>query len=358
MLNYILRKMDKSGKKKIIYITLVTLLLFTLLVSLAIGAMKIPLYQVWLGLCKMSGLYTSSNLDEQYLGVLELVRVPRAVLGILIGAALGIAGAAIQGVFRNPLAEPGLVGMSAGASLMSALIILLEASVFTSLSLWLGHYLLVLGAFAGAVLAAIIVYQISRTEGKPLVATMLLAGIAINALAGALTGLISFMADDQQLRSITFWMLGSLAGASWETITGTIPFILIPVLILPTQGKKLNTFALGELQASQLGIRPDKLKQQVIVLATLAVGASVAVCGIIGFVGLVVPHIVRLLGGMDNRYVLPASALMGALLLTLSDMLCRVLLPPMELPIGIVTALLGTPVFLYILMKDKKKFLR
>ena len=191
-----------------------------------------------------------------------------------------------------------------------------------------------------------------------MVAAMLLAGIAINALAGALTGLISFAADDQQLRSITFWMLGSLAGASWETVYGIIPFILIPVIALPALGKKLNTFALGELQASQLGIRSDKLKKQVIVLSTLAVGTSVAVCGIIGFVGLVVPHIVRLLGGSDNRYVLPASALMGALLLTLSDMLCRILMPPMELPIGVITALLGTPVFLYILIKDKKKLLR
>lgn len=350
--------MDKSGKKKSIYIILVISLLITMLASLAVGAMKIPLYQVWLGLCKMTDLYSSNRLDEQFAGVLALVRVPRMLLGVLTGAALGITGAAIQGIFRNPLAEPGLVGISAGASCMSALIILLQSTILTGLSIWLGYYLLVLGAFAGAVLATIIVYQISRTEGKPMVAAMLLAGIAINALAGALTGLISFAADDQQLRSITFWMLGSLAGASWETVAGIIPFILIPVLALPALGKKLNTFALGELQASQLGIRPEKLKKQVIVLATLAVGAAVAVCGIIGFVGLVVPHIVRLLGGSDNRYVLPASALMGALLLTLSDMLCRILMPPMELPIGVITALLGTPVFLYILIKDKKKLLR
>jgi iron complex transport system permease protein len=350
--------MENVLKKKMVYITTAVLLVLAILISFAVGAMKIPLYQVWLGLCKMTGVYISNDADEQFAGVLELVRIPRVTLGILTGAALGISGAAIQGIFRNPLAEPGLIGISAGASLMSALVIALEATVFAGLSIWLGHYLLIIAAFAGAVAATVMVYHISRADGKPMVATMLLAGIAINALAGAITGLISFMSNDQQLRTITFWMLGSLAGASWETVGGAAPFILIPVLLLPALGKKLNTFALGELQATQLGISPIRVKQQVVLLCTMAVGATVAVCGIIGFVGLVVPHIVRLLGGVDNRYVLPASALMGALILTVADTLCRVLMPPMELPIGVITALLGTPAFIYILIKDKKKLLR
>lgn len=332
------------------------LLLMAVIVSLAVGAMKIPLGQVVLGLGKLLKLYNGA-VDEQFAGVLELVRVPRVLLGVLAGAALGISGAAIQGIFRNPLAEPGLIGISAGASLMSALIINLEMSLLGSLSSWAGYYLLATGAFVGAVIASILVYNISKSGGKPNVATMLLAGIAINALAGALTGLLSFLSDDQQLRSITFWMLGSLAGATWETIGCSAPFILIPLLLLPAQGKQLNAFVLGESQAAQLGIRPQRVKQRVIILSTMAVGAAVAVCGIIGFVGLLVPHIIRLLGGVDNRYVLPASALMGALILTVADMLSRILLPPMELPIGVITALLGTPVFLYILIKDKKKLL-
>jgi iron complex transport system permease protein len=345
-------------KKKVIYVLLSLLLLVAAAISLSVGAMDIPLRQVWLVLAKHIGLYHGTGIDEQYQGVLDIVRIPRAVLGILVGAALGISGASIQGIFRNPLAEPGLVGISAGASLMSALIITLELTVFAGLSDLLGYYLLSIGAFAGAAVASVLVYNISKTNGKPNVTTMLLAGIAINALAGALTGIISFMSDDQQLRSITFWMLGSLAGATSETVMSVAPFILLPLVLLPLQGKMLNAFVLGESQAEQLGMQPAVIKRRVVLLSTLAVGAAVAVSGIIGFVGLLVPHIVRLIGGADNRYVLPASALTGALVLTVADMLARILMPPVELPIGVITALLGTPVFLYILIRDKKKSLQ
>jgi iron complex transport system permease protein len=350
--------MNRSWQKRTVFTVLCCLLVLAIICSLAVGAMYIPLSDVSWSLLSITGLYDHHPVDEQYMAVLEFVRIPRTLLGVLVGAGLGISGAAIQGIFRNPLAEPGLIGISAGASLSSALMLLLQTALLGSISLLSGYYLLIAGAFTGAVFTAFIIYQISRTDGKPMVATMLLAGIAINALAGALTGLISFFADDQQLRSITFWMLGSLAGASWETITGIAPFIIIPVLLLPLQGKKLNAFALGEFQAAQLGVHTDRLKRMVIVLSTLATGAAVAITGIIGFVGLIVPHIIRLAGGVDNRYVLPASALLGALLLTIADTICRVLVPPMELPIGVITALLGTPVFLYILIKDKKKLLR
>jgi iron complex transport system permease protein len=341
--------------KKVIYISLTAALIISVIVSMSVGAMDIPIKQVIWSVLDILGIYHSDQLDDQYKGVLSIVRIPRVLMGILVGAALGISGAAIQGVFRNPLAEPGLIGISAGASLMSALVIMLETTLFAGMSLMVGYYLLPVSAFIGAAVASILVYNISKTNGKPNIATMLLAGIAINALAGALTGLISFMADDQQLRNITFWMLGSLAGATQETLLVVAPFILIPVFILPFQGKMLNAFVLGESQAEQLGMRPSVIKRRVVLLATLAVGAAVSVSGIIGFVGLLVPHLIRLIGGVDNRYVLPASAIMGALVLTVADMLSRILLPPIELPIGVITALLGTPVFIYILIKDKKK---
>ncbi|MNX48529.1 Hemin transport system permease protein HmuU [compost metagenome] len=273
----------------------------------------------------------------------------------MVGAALGISGTAVQGIFRNPLAEPGLIGISAGASLMAVIIIVLEVALFAGLSNLLGYYLLAFGAFSGAGIAAMLVYQISRTDGKSNVATMLLAGIAINALAGALTGLITYIADDQQLRNITFWMLGSLAGATWENLLAVAPFVLIPVLLLPRMGKALNAFSLGEVQAAQLGLKVNQIKRNVVILATMGVGAAVAVSGIISFVGLLVPHTIRLFIGVDNKHVLPASALLGALMLTLADMLCRTIIAPIELPIGVITALLGTPLFLYILIKDKKK---
>lgn len=344
-------------KKKIIYGTLTAALLMAIAFSLGMGAMDIPVKDVLKVLGSKIGLLSSANTDEQYDAVLMIVRLPRVVLGVLVGAALGISGAAVQAIFRNPLAEPGLIGISAGASLVSAVIIALEMGLLASLSEWLGQYLLVFGAFAGAGIAAMVVYQLSKTDGKPNVATMLLAGIAINALAGAMTGLITYTSSEQQLRTITFWMLGSLAGAGWSNVACVAPFIIIPLVWLPLQGKKLNAFSLGESQADQLGVRTSGVKKTIVLLSTLAVGSAVSVTGIIGFVGLLVPHTVRLIGGVDNRYVLPASALLGALVLTVADMIARVVTAPMELPIGVVTALLGTPVFLYILIKDKKKLL-
>ncbi|WP_316841933.1 iron ABC transporter permease [Pedobacter gandavensis] len=344
-------------KKASLYISLTLALFLAAAFSLGLGAVKIPVTDVLLILAKKAGLFSEYSVSIQHEGVMNIVRLPRVVLGILVGSALGISGAAVQGIFRNPLAEPGLIGISAGASLMAVIVIVLEMALFAGLSNLLGYYLLAFGAFAGAGIAAMVVYQISRTDGKSNVATMLLAGIAINALAGALTGLITYMADDQQLRNITFWMLGSLAGATWETVIAILPFVMLPVLILPYMGKALNAFALGETQANQIGLRVNRIKRNVVILSTLAVGASVAVSGIIGFVGLLVPHTIRLLIGVDNKYVLPASALMGALMLTLADMLCRTIIAPIELPIGVITALLGTPLFLYILIKDKKKLI-
>ncbi|MBC8984333.1 iron ABC transporter permease [Pedobacter sp. N36a] len=344
-------------KKASLYIALALALLLAAAFSLGLGAVKIPVTDVLIMLAKKLGFFAEHTISVQHEGVMHIVRLPRVLLGILVGAALGISGAAVQGIFRNPLAEPGLIGISAGASLMAVIVIVLEMALFAGLSNLLGYYLLAFGAFVGAGIAAIVVYQISRTDGKSNVATMLLAGIAINALAGALTGLITYMADDQQLRNITFWMLGSLAGATWETVIAILPFVLLPIFILPYMGKALNAFALGETQANQIGLRVNRIKRNVVILSTLAVGASVAISGIIGFVGLLVPHTIRLLIGVDNKYVLPASALMGALMLTLADMLCRTIIAPIELPIGVITALLGTPLFLYILIKDKKKLI-
>ena len=345
-------------KKALIYLFLGTGVLLAAAFSLGMGAMNIPVRDVLLILAKQTGIFTHHHVDEQYTAVLLIVRLPRVVMGLLIGAALGISGAAIQGIFRNPLAEPGLIGISSGASLFAVLIIALEVSLFAGLSNLLGYYLLALGAFAGAGIAAVIVYQISRSDGRPHVATMLLAGIAINALAGALTGLFTYMASDQQLRNITFWLLGSLGGATWQIDLCLLPFVFIPLVFLPLMGKTLNAFALGETQAEQLGLPVNRVKRWVIIFSTMAVGASVAVSGIISFVGLLVPHMVRLIFGVDNRLVLPASALLGALILTLADMIARRLVAPVELPIGVITALLGTPVFLYILIKDKKKIAR
>ncbi|WP_443938653.1 FecCD family ABC transporter permease [Pedobacter sp. MW01-1-1] len=340
-------------KKSLIYCSLFAALVVSICLALSQGSMKIPISEVWKILNPLS--VNSVDIDPIFKGTILMIRLPRLLMGILVGAALGISGAAIQGIFRNPLAEPGLIGISSGASLMAVIVIAFETLLFTGISSLLGYYLLAFAAFAGAGIVAFLVYNLSKTNGQANVTTMLLIGIAINALAGALTGLISYLATEQQLRSITFWMLGSLSGATWQNVSCIFPFVLIPVLVLPFFGKGLNLFALGEKQAELIGINPSKVKARVVLFATLAVGASVSVSGIIGFIGLLVPHLIRLLGGVDHKFVLPASALLGAVVLTLSDLIARIIVQPIELPIGVVTALIGSPIFLYILIRDKNK---
>ncbi|UOQ74063.1 FecCD family ABC transporter permease [Hymenobacter cellulosilyticus] len=342
-------------RQRLVLPVLALLLIGVVLVSAGAGAMRVPVPAVLGILLHKAGLSTGLAFEPQQEAVLWVIRLPRVCLGVLIGAALGLAGAAMQGLFRNPLADPGLIGISAGASLAAVTTIVLEVTLLSALREWLGFYALAVAAFVGACGTTVLVYNLSKEGGRAVVATMLLAGIAINALAGALTGLLTYAATDEQLRSITFWGLGSLGGASWPTVLGVLPLLALPILLLPRLGKSLNLLALGEEQAAHLGLPVTRLKRQLIVLATLAVGTSVAVAGAIGFLGLVVPHLVRLAAGPDHRMVLPGAALGGALVLTLADMLARTVVAPAELPIGILTALLGTPVFLWILLREKQQ---
>jgi iron complex transport system permease protein len=321
------------------------LLIGTMVLSSCIGAVKISVSELLAILGNQVGITTAVDLKPQQAAVLLNIRLPRVFLGVLIGAGLGISGAAVQGLFRNPLAEPGLIGISSGATLFAVLMIVLEVGFFRSLSGTIGFYALSLAAFTGACITTSFVYRLSVRNGRTVTTTLLLSGIAINALAGAFTGLLTYMATDEQLRTITFWSLGSLGGASWETVTGLLPFILIPVAALPLLAKSLNALALGDAEALHMGIDVRNLKRIIIVLATIAVGASVAVAGTIGFIGLIVPHIIRMTFTADHRLVIPGSALLGAALLTLADLLARTIVVPAELPIGILTALIGTPVF-------------
>jgi iron complex transport system permease protein len=331
------------------------LLLGAMILSSCIGAVRISFSELLAILENEAGLSVSSDFKPQQAAVLLNIRLPRVFLGVLIGAGLGISGAAIQGLFRNPLAEPGLIGISSGATLFAVLMIVLEVGVFRSLTGAMGFYALSLAAFTGACITTSVVYRLSVRNGRTVTTTLLLSGIAINALAGAFTGLLTYMATDEQLRTITFWSLGSLGGASWQTVTGLLPFILIPVVLLPLMAKSLNALALGDAEALHMGIDVRSLKRIIIALATLAVGASVAVAGTIGFIGLIVPHIIRMTFTADNRLVIPGSVLLGAALLTLADLLARTIVVPAELPIGILTALIGTPVFLYIILTERNK---
>lgn len=279
------------------------------------------------------------------------IRLPRVLLGLMIGAALAVSGALMQGLFRNPLADPGLVGVSAGAGLAAAVTIVLGDRILAGTGLKLPFAVLPVGAFCGGLVSTVVLYLIATRQGRTSIATMLLAGIALGALSGAFTGLLSYLSDDRQLRDLAFWSLGSLGGASWSKLAVIAP-VLLPLLIAaPVLARGLNALMLGEAEAYHLGLPVQRIKAMAILLVALAVGASVATAGIIGFIGIVVPHLVRLAVGPDHRLLLPLSALGGAGLLVAADTAARLLVAPAELPIGIVTAALGSPFFLWLLLR-------
>jgi len=326
----------------------------TMILALATGAVDIPPGAVLAILADQVGLSLPWSFETRQALVLTNIRLPRIILGLVVGAGLSVSGAMMQGLFRNPLADPGLIGVSSGAALGAvATIVLLPAASAGATAMWSSAVLLPLAAFAGGVIATVVVYRLATSNGRTSVATMLLAGIAINAVAGAGTGMLTFIADDDQLRDLTFWSLGSLGGATWSSLAVVGPCVLLCVLAAPMLAPSLNAMLLGESEAQHLGINTQWVKRVVIGGAALAVGASVAVSGIIGFVGLVVPHLLRLAAGPDHRMLLPGSALLGGTLLVGADLLSRIIVSPAELPIGIVTALVGGPFFLWLLLRQR-----
>ncbi len=332
-------------------ITLLAALVLAALTSLCLGALPIPLANVlgWVGL--PGG---TPPAPHEAVALTQL-RLPRILLGILVGAALGMAGAAMQGLVRNPLADPGLIGISSGAALAACAVLVFGVSLGLAPTTWAAQWLLPVGAFVGAALATVLALRLARAEGYTRMTTLLLAGLAINAVAGAGIGFLAQLADEQALRSITFWMFGSLGRSGWHEILMAALLLGLPLLLLPRQSTALNALLLGEAEAGHLGINTERLKQQVMWLVVLAVGTAVAVAGIIGFVGLIVPHILRIAYGPDHRRLLPASALGGALLLVVADTVARTTFAPSELPVGILTALLGGPFFLGMLIRFRNR---
>lgn len=324
-----------------------------LIASIGWGAIPIPPLKVLAILLDALGLPVSVVIEPLDQAVVLAIRLPRALLGLAVGAGLAIAGAAMQGLFRNPLADPGLIGVSTGAALGAVFVIVLGGALLGGLDPAIRPFILPLAAFLGGLLVTLIVQRIATRDGVIEIATMLLAGIAINALAGALLGIFTFISNDQQLRELTFWMMGSLAAITWTSLLPAILLILLPVILLPRLARALNAMLLGEAEAHYLGFDVDRTKRLIIVMTALITGAGVAVSGVIGFVGLVTPHLVRLAIGPDHRYLLPASALLGGCLLILADMAARTVVLPVELPIGIVTACFGGPFFLWLLARRR-----
>ncbi|BBE72352.1 FecCD family ABC transporter permease [Oharaeibacter diazotrophicus] len=334
---------DRGRRGLVVVLLAAVLALAAALVSLAAGPTGV-------GLSDLFAWLAGDAVSERDRLILEAVRLPRAALGAMVGAGLAVSGAMMQGLFRNPLADPGLVGVSSGAATAAVAVIVLGGALPAALPAFFGPYLLPTAAFAGGLANTALLYALATRGGRTDTATLILAGIAVASVAGAVTGLMLFIADDAALRDVAFWSLGSLGGATATKVAAVAPFVIGALAATPFAARGLDALLLGEAEAVHLGVPVERLKRVVIVAVAAASGATVAVTGAIGFVGIVVPHLVRLAIGPGHRMLLPASAFGGAALMLAADALCRVVAAPAELPIGIVTAAIGAPVFLAILL--------
>ncbi|MCO4294066.1 iron ABC transporter permease [Solitalea sp. MAHUQ-68] len=334
-----------------IYGGLALLLLGVILIACSQGAIHFSYSQLCDFILEQSGISNNQwpALDKE---VFFQIRLPRVLMCAVVGAALSMSGTLMQALFRNPIVEPGLIGTSSGAALGAASIFVLGKQMKWVAGTIFEPVLLPAAAFAGGLLATIIVFKVSNTKGRVIVATMILAGVAVNAIAASGTGFLSYIARDPQARSITFWNLGTFSGADWFGLGLVLTATIISFVLALRYAKSLNALLLGEAEALHLGINVESLKWKIILINTLMVGVATAMVGVIGFVGLVVPHLLRMLGGSDNRFLLIGSALLGAVWLVLADLLARVVMAPAEVPIGIITALVGAPVFLMMLINQ------
>jgi len=335
----------RETRARIVLAACLLALLAAGILSAGVGAVAIPPLQVVRLLAAPLGLDGGAAVEPGHAMVFWSIRLPRLVLAVLVGASLGAAGTVMQGLFRNPLADPGLIGVSSSAALAAVATIVLGVG-------WIDPairpFALPLAAFLGGLAGTMAVWRIGTVAGRTHPATTLLAGIAVNAVAQAGIGFLVFLSDEQQLRDLSFWLLGSLAGATWPSVLPAALVMLIPLLALPVLARPLNALLLGEREAMHLGISTRAVTRLTIALCAVAVGGAVAACGTIGFIGLVVPHIVRLLTGPDHRFVLPGSMMAGAALLLAADLTARTVALPAELPVGVVTALLGGPFFAWL----------
>ena len=327
------------SRRRAIVLVLAALLVFVALIALGIGAIPVTL----------SDAFAIDSGRELQRTVLLEIRGPRIVLAAGVGAALAVSGAALQGLFRNPLADPGLIGVSSGAAVGALCMIVFGGSLVVAAA-WM-PYLVPGAAVAGAAGVTLFLYAFARRYGNFSVTTMLLVGIAINALATVAIGAFEYLSDDTQLRTLIFWMMGSFGRATWSTVLPALGVMVAALAVLMRTAKPLDVLQLGESEAHYLGVDVESLKRRIILFSAAAVGAGVAVAGIIAFLGLVIPHLVRLLGGAAHGYVLWGSALLGATLAVVADTVARTAVVPAELPVGLVTSAMGAPFFLWLIAR-------
>jgi iron complex transport system permease protein len=338
-----------NGRPVVVLGSLTVALLVAVVVSAGMGAFHLAPVDVLGSVLRRVGVdAVGSRLDDLGESVLWEIRFPRLVLTVLVGASLGGAGALMQGTFGNPLAEPGIVGVSSGAVLGAAAQIVIG---FAPLGVWT----LTGSAFLGGLVTVVAVYLASRAGGRTEVVTLILTGVAVNALAGAVIGLLTFISTDAELRSITFWTLGSVAQATWPKVVTVAPIALGGLALAFTQWRSLDLLALGERPARHLGVDVERVRITTMAVVALLTAAAVAVSGIILFIGLVIPHLVRMVAGPGHRLLLPAAALGGALILVLADLFARTVAEPAEIPLGVVTSLIGSPFFFWQLRRTRAR---
>ena len=337
-----------------LYLAMALLLAILIILSLCAGAVDIGYHDIFRWAIQLITGQPAEKNESLYRAVFFQIRLPRTVMCILVGASLSVSGSLMQSLFRNPIIEPGLVGTSAGAAFGAALVFVFGNISFFNHAGLSANFLLPLFAFIGAWISTMLVYRLSLRFGKVNVNTMLLAGMSMNALASAGTGFLSYIARDPQARSITFWNLGTFSGADWRSagIVAVTTFTVIALLLGYAQ--QLNLLQLGDTEAAYLGVRPGQLKKRLIFLNTLMVATATCMVGVIAFIGLLVPHLLRIIKGSDNRYLIIGSALLGASVMLGADMVCRVVIAPAEMPIGIISAFCGAPLFLWMLMRNAR----
>ena len=341
-----------GGKKLILILLLCTPVVLTC--GLLIGPTSLSPSAIIFG---HAGLF--DNTGSQDWLILREIRAPRLILTSLVGAVLAMSGAILQGLFRNPLADPSIMGVTSGASAGASISILISAHLGSWLSLngLSGLSIVATGAFLGGMSAVLLVYRVSTNRfGVTSVSTMLLVGIAVTALAAALNNLMSFLADNELLRRMSLWQMGNLDLANWSRVQICLPMIFFFLLLLRGQAKNLNALLLGESEARHLGVDVVRMKRRIVFLTALGAGVATALSGTIAFVGLIVPHLVRLISGPDHRTLILASGILGAILLVLADLISRLVLAPAELPVGVVTAFLGVPFFVFLLRRQHRGY--
>lgn len=327
-------------------LVLVVCLLSAIVLSFGIGPLKVAPGEVLRIVFARFGLADAEGLNARDIAVVWNLRIPRALMGALVGAALALAGAGLQGLFGNPLADPGVVGVSQGAALGAVAAIVLGATA-------LGDWTVPVAAFVGGILSTTAIYLLARPGHGSGTVTLLLVGIAVGAACSAAIGFFTYRASTTQLQSLVFWQMGSLGSADWSDLAAALPVFLIGLAGMLMLATPLDMLALGERQAQHIGLDVKRTRALLVMFSALLVGAAVAFAGTIGFVGLVIPHIVRLLAGPRHRWLLPLSALAGGTLIVIADTAARTLDPPSEIPLGLFSAAIGAPFFLWLVLRQR-----